>query len=98
MLTYFAHNLVTDSFMLTGFGEILARDWLGPFFGFTSHRVSPNTTNTSTTSRFSTSGLGLRNAGAQRGGAQDVPGHPLAKSAAETVVEGAVNASTGGTP
>ena len=71
----------------SGFGEIFARDWLGPFFGFATRGSSSNSSHRSS---FNTSGLGLRNAGNKRGGAQDVPGHAAAKTAMEVVTAEAV--------
>lgn len=79
---------MTLSSTFSGFGEIFARDWLGPLFGFGRNRSSSNTSNQS----FSQSGLGIRGAGNQRGGAQDVPGHAAAKTAIETVTEEVVQA------
>ena len=80
------HILIT-----VGFGEIFARDWLGPFFGFTT-RSNPNANSSGRQSTFSTSALGFRNGGKKnnRGGAQDVPGHAAAKTAVEVVTEEAV--------
>jgi hypothetical protein len=78
-----------------GFGEIFARDWLGPFFGFTARNSTSSNDSSNRKSAFSTSGLGLRNAGKQRGGAQDVPGHAAAKTAIETVAESAVGGAPG---
>ena len=75
-------------FSFVGFGEIFARDWLGPLFGFGRNRSSSTSSNQS----FSQSGLGIRGAGNQRGGAQDVPGHAAAKTAIETVAEEIVQA------
>ncbi|KAK9897304.1 hypothetical protein P389DRAFT_169070 [Cystobasidium minutum MCA 4210] len=73
--------------VMLGFGEIFARDWIGPLFGFGRNRSSSTSSNSSNKS-FSGSGLGLRGAGSsQRGGAQDVPGHAAAKTAVETVAE-----------
>ena len=70
---------------MAGFGEIFARDWLGPFFGFVSIRT-PRTN--SAAPQFNTAGVGLRHAGgSQRGGAQDVPSHPAAKTLMETAVK-----------
>ena len=71
---------------ITGFGEIIARDWIGPLFGFGRRRSASEQP-----SRFSTSGLGLRSAGSkQRGGAQDVPGHAGAKTLLENATETAI--------
>lgn len=93
------HNLGNSEDMRltlrTGFGEIFARDWLGPFFGFTARNNAASNDPSSRKSTFSTSGLGLRNAGKQRGGGQDVPGHAAAKTAIETVAESAVGGTSG---
>ena len=67
--------------VFTGFGEIVARDWVGPLLGFGKRPARDEPARG--LGRFSTAGLGLRSSG--RGGAQDVPGHAAAKTAAETV-------------
>ena len=67
--------------VFTGFGEIVARDWVGPLLGFGKRPARDEPARG--LGRFSTAGLGLRSSG--RGEPQDVPGHAAAKTAAETV-------------